>query len=845
MNLTRKKTLLLWMVLAAVLLLASCARETPLHAYGESLAPADILTESDLIFSKVYCTGSNDDTPLRCGFIELMNVGTRRVSLRGMSLYYASGKDTEYRVLDFPAGAGVEAGGRYLIRCGEGDPDGYLAACEKLTLTGWDADFPELRLSSKASYLVIAPTGGDIGVRGDALPAGAVAYFGARAAGQSGVLPAMSGALNKRTLLFRDGREDWSSVDYAALDCLAISDYAPLSSDGACTEIPLSGVDIRFSQPGGRYDGDVTLEMETLPGYRIVYTTEMGQRQEKWKSYEGSVTVKGRNTLLGPLTLRVSDYIGDGALPGAVPMCGTVLRACVTDGERFGPVQTQTYLISPDMTSYQDTLMLSLTVDSEEFAGENGVYSRVSDDIFAERGRCGGYLEILDPDEGRVAGNYIQLAMNGNGSLGFRQKSMRFYVRGEQCAEDGGTLYYDLFDGAARDADGNVITAFKRFLLRNSGNDCSQSHLRDGVMQSLCADLDTDIQAYRPAMLFINGEFWGVYNLRERYCKQYFASHYGVDENNVVMLESISPLLTGSWDTPYELNDGEEGDEKDFHSLMEYVESHDMEDDACFAYVESKMDTDNYLDYFLASLYFANTDWPGNNIKVWRNKNPDDPSGLDTRWRWVLVDMDFGGGLSTTATQPMLAHAINDNTVCGRLMNHLLDNRTYRMQFIDRCLELMDTALRSDLCRDRAEAAAERIEDIIEWNFKRWPGDGGSLKNWYKSVQNLDKFLAGRSASMRSQLAEWFDVPLHTLTLRFEGAEGSALVNGDAYTETRFFRDGRSVRIAASAPEGYVVTGILWKRAGWGEKLYSDEALYWIHGDTEVTIYCEKAENAA
>ncbi|MCQ2433563.1 MAG: CotH kinase family protein, partial [Clostridia bacterium] len=710
---------------------------------------------SSIIFRQVYATGSNNDTPVRYSFLELYNKSGHSIPLGGKSLQYAKGEKTEYIPYPFPEDAVIPGHSSYLIRCAEAvNPkgDAYLDACEAFSLNLFDMDIPSLSLSSKATRLILADTVKSVSassVRALYENAHVLACFSACSEDSDTDFPAVSRSLDKRTAIRRtDDLSGWEAVDYAHLPCDVITAYTPSASSGQNTEIPISNICVQFSVPGGRYDKTVEVELSTMPGYEIVYTFEHFTSPKRFDAYKKPLKIKDTTVSTYGFTAELlMDKYGTDVKPRSVDTpSGMVLKACAFDGENYGPVCTQTYFVLPDMAHYDDIPILNFTVNPYDFTGDRGIYSIVSDNIFAERKKLDGYLEIYDEKTGNPEPRYVQLAMSGNGSLAFKQKSMRVYIREEDTPESAGTLYYDLFAGDAVDKNGEPITTIKTFLMRNSGNDAGCSHLRDTFMQHISASLNVDIQAYRPAMVFFNGEFWGMYNLRERYDTAYFVNHYGVDEQNLVMLESPSPLLTGNNSSPYTVNEGLPGDDRDFMEIMSFSATHKKMTDEDVAWVEERMDLDNFTDFFLANLYLCNTDWPGNNIKVWRNKNPDDPSGLDTRWRWVLSDMDFGVGYGTDASQNMFAHALTEDSYCGRLMKHLLTNKTFSQRFIDRAIYICNELYQPETVLPVLTQMKERIEPYIERNFLRWRGDGGSMERFERHIGKITTFMNDRGA---------------------------------------------------------------------------------------------------
>ncbi len=842
-------SILLLILCAALLLLCGCVT-ADLSQDDNGLASADVISGFPVIFRSVYATGDNNDTPVRYSYIELYNTSDRTVKLGGRAIQYAKKDNEKYQTYVLPADAEISGGGSYLIRCaaarGE-NGESYLDACEAFSLTHYDADFPTLVLSSKRCRLALTDNGAQLSQ--NAIGAGHVlAYFAACAeevAEEDFPFPTNVRGIGKRIAARRSADlSAWETVDFGALDCFSITAYMPASAKGPNTDIPLSGVTVQFSQVGGRYKDTVGVTLSTLPGYDIVFTTDPAAGLKGFDAYSGA-EIKIKDTTAesyGHTAGLLMEKYGTGVKPRSIPtIAGCVLRACVTDGKEFGPITTHTYFVSPDINRYGDMLMMNITVDPDDFTGKNGIYAVVQDDIFAPRGRCDGYMEVFETDKTTPARQYVRLAMNGNGSLAFCQKSMRVSVREEKTVLDGGTVAYDLFDGAALDIDGNVIDAYKTFVLRNSGNDASCAHFRDALMQDICRPLNAAIQAYRPALLFINGEFWGIYNLRERYSTDYFESHYGVEPENLVMLETISPLLTNSWNTRYALNEGLPGDELAFYELVDYVAEHDMKDPEAFAWVEERMDLDNFTDFFIASCYLANTDWPGNNIKVWRNKNPNDPSGLDTRWRWVMSDMDFGIGHSTTKSQEMFTHALTDDTVCGKLMNRLLRNVSFRLQFADRATELCNTVFQPERTIPMMYEYVDRLERHIDLNFKRWRGDNGSMDSWKQHVKRIKEFLEDRTSPFIKEMERKLDVVIDLVQVKSEHA--AVTVNGitDADgTVTLRYRDSTVVTVTAQPDDGYRVVGMNVQIGPKTKYVEGNTHTFEHYAKTTIEIVCEK-----
>src|SRR5690606_35043493 len=127
---------------------------------------------------------------------------------------------------------------------------------------------------------------------------------------------------------------------------------------------------------------------------------------------------------------------------------------------------------------------------------------------------------------------------------------------------------------------------------------------RDAMMQALGKGMRMDTQDYRPAVVFLNGEYWGILNLRERYDQHYLARTYGVNPDNVDHLANH--------------NEVDQGDATHYQQTIQYIQNNNLANDDNFRELQTRIDTDNYMDYTIANIFTDNRDWPGNNIDYWR-----------------------------------------------------------------------------------------------------------------------------------------------------------------------------------------------------------------------------------
>ena len=222
-------------------------------------------------------------------------------------------------------------------------------------------------------------------------------------------------------------------------------------------------------------------------------------------------------------------------------------------------------------------------------------------------------------------------------------KSLSIFFRSEYGL---GEIEYELFQS-------KDITRFESIVLRNSGNDFTSqgnSMFRDGLMSTLVNDTEIDNNAFQPSVVYLNGEYWGIHNIREKLNEHYVESNSSADSDNIDLIGNGGGLNHFA---------AVHGSAEEYNSLLNYATSKPLVFTQFYEEIENMIDIDNYIDYHLAQIYYANTDWPGNNIKIWRSRNQDG------KWRWILYDTDFGFGIwdPNAYTFNTLQFALKDNWV--------------------------------------------------------------------------------------------------------------------------------------------------------------------------------------
>lgn len=295
------------------------------------------------------------------------------------------------------------------------------------------------------------------------------------------------------------------------------------------------------------------------------------------------------------------------------------------------------------------------------------------------------------------------------------------------------------------------ITKFKSFVLRNSGNDFYQSRFRDVFMTDLVSDMNIDMQASEPLVLYLNGEYWGHMNLREKINEEYLESNHGVEADSVDILENYNSVVEGS--------------NSNYLDLLDFLEKYNISVDKNYNMVSEMIDIENYIDYLVSQIYFANSDWPGNNMKYWR---PQTDAG---KWRWIIYDTDFGFGLSSSYADNMIDFATEPNGPSWPnppwstlLLRQLLQNKNFEKEFINRFADMMNTTFLPVNVSEKIDSIAAILQPEISKHKQRWGTP--SLSTWNQEIQKMKTFAQYRLGYVRNHIKQKFTLPAnHEVTL--------------------------------------------------------------------------------
>lgn len=380
-------------------------------------------------------------------------------------------------------------------------------------------------------------------------------------------------------------------------------------------------------------------------------------------------------------------------------------------------------------------------------------------------------------------------------------------------------------------------------VLRNAGNDFNYGHMRDGISHMLFGlNTDVDWQGFQPAAVYLNGEYYGIQNIRERSNEDNVWMHYD-------KLEDITMLENPYWGAEGALKCG---DVNQYYELDNFLKDDERNRKRKYSEYKARVDVEEYTNVMIANIYMSNTDFPGNNHVLWR------PMENGGKWRWFLKDIDRSfnffykhhgkdekGYENGRSYAQYLRWVLRDpdnifeNNYEGanspdatRLLRNLMRFDDYKKMFIDRFTVYLGDFLRSDYINSLMDWAQHEMSVEMQYHKKLY---GGTVSDWSREIADMKNWATERTENMYEQLQDYFKlgsmIPAYINTSE-DNPENYDITVNDIPLSTHQFDgylfSGRKYQLhAESSDSGYDV-------AGWEMTTYYDD------GTDETTSFSGK-----
>lgn len=486
------------------------------------------------------------------------------------------------------------------------------------------------------------------------------------------------------------------------------------------------GTEISIESAGDKPLGD--MPQEGGSSGKIYYTLDGSVPDETSAVYDGPIILRNRSDEENIYSSISGISLDDPYMPDyRVDKC-TVLKSVVIEDGKRSPVKTETYFVGLQDKAYDDMPAVSITMDPKDlFDKDRGIYvlGKVYDTQLEKYGEAdpgedanyamsgkgwerGAKIEYFSPEKKKLFEQNIGIRIHGGYSTAYNQKSFNLYARDENGNDS--TFRYDVYN----DTEGNGIC--NKLVLRSGGEiEMYVTKMRDVLLQSFMDESDVGIQRAVPCNVFLNGEYWGMYNLQEAVSDCYVEEHYGTGKGNALIVKNWEPNKAG------------EEHIGDYYDMMSFIQDNDMAEEDNYEYAKELIDIKSCIDFYAAEIYFANAD-QYSNVAAWRAIEPEDEGYNDGRWRWLLYDLDESAGLITRlnpaeADSFMYGHWGSAPLNGDPFFSSLMRNEEFRTEFIDTFTELAENNFSYENTSKRLNDMADIYRRSVIKSHNRFKGD--------------------------------------------------------------------------------------------------------------------------
>ena len=495
---------------------------------------------------------------------------------------------------------------------------------------------------------------------------------------------------------------------------------------------------VMFSARGGFYEDVFALQLDCQnPQNHIRYTTNGNRPTAQSPLYEEPLTLNEHLYSKSDIYTIINCPEQDFFLPDSVRHC-IVIRAAVFDENDscVSAVMTNSYFIHALGCDTHGLPAISLCADSLDlYDYETGIFIPGIHFDSLEPYFTGNYFmtgrewerlsnfEFCELDNTGV-NQQVGLRTHGKQSRWRSQKGMKIYAREEYGKKRFKHKFFETLP----------IESFKHLTLKPFGAAWNGSGCKDYICSRMAQQLDLEWQASRPAVLFLNGEYWGVYYVAEKIDERFLEDHLDVNPDSVTIIDV--------W------NDLECGNSDNFYALRTWMEQADLSDEEQYTYAKAHIDIDNFIDYYILELFAANLDWPATNTRMWQLG--------DGKWRWIFFD---GDACLEAQDFDVFANATYDgdggypsSRRATLFFRRLLENEHFREQFASRFNQLVLSTLSYENTKPYFDYIKATLTNEVPNQSHRF-GTPSTYSTWlYYSMRVIDEFLSERPEAIIGSL---------------------------------------------------------------------------------------------
>jgi len=542
-----------------------------------------------------------------------------------------------------------------------------------------------------------------------------------------------------------------------------------LQHDGDETGIPTPNWFVAepvFSAQSGFYDEPFYLELSAAPNTKIYYTLDCSDPDENAIEYNGSILIENvseNENVYSMLTNVSAGFYSDliekyhtidvdpiyMAPDYPVKKCMVVRAVAVDKYGNRSKVVSNSFFVEEDLDFYQGCNIVSIVTAPENlFDDGTGIY--VTGDIFEDyllKKKPSAYWRFWEANyrqkgqkwEREVDFTFFneegELILSSNGGIrvqggvsrGALPRNLNLYA--DHTYAEGSMMNDRLF---SQDFVPTKVTF-------SAGGNRTITLFNDRMMSDRTASLHFSKMTFKPYVLFLEGEYWGFYWLTNAYNERYISYHYGIDEDDVVLIKNGALETETSNDILL------------YDNMKRYITETDLSVPGNYEHACELLDMDSFLDYYACLAYIARQeDWPISNYALWRSRSVGDGAYADGKWRWMLFDCNSASMRIKNLDHDTLSYIIDQDAIFASFWK----NADFRAAFEQRILEIADECFDPQEMSDYIDDYIETMPKILEHSWARFYGSKNDKATvFYDLMEDHRTFFSNRKAVVKT----WFD----------------------------------------------------------------------------------------
>lgn len=502
----------------------------------------------------------------------------------------------------------------------------------------------------------------------------------------------------------------------------------------SCDNKPLSK-ELIFSKESGFYDDEFLLNISCDVKGEIFYTLDGSDPSRNSLRYENGIEVKDRTNRDNIISSVKNISSIDQYFPDhKVDKCTILKAVCYYDDDTISDIYSKTYFVGlTNKDDYQNIPTISLYLDKESlFNYDYGIYTlgKYYDELphvgypetypanYQQKGKDWerkATIDFFNEDKTYSFNQDIGIRIHGGWTWAFNQKSFNLYARKEYGSKKFKKRFFDDLES-------------KNLMLRSGGyRDSLVTKTRDSLFMELNKNENFDIQQSIPCSLFLNGEYWGIYNLQERFTDNYIEGHYGIDSNNVIIIENDL------------IDEGSQEDIELYNELKMFFTNNEFLDIDSIEDVKKVIDIDSFISYMGSELYVGNIDWPANNVRLWRARKKGDKNKEDTLWRFMAYDTDDSMNMLSYKCSydidPFLPSShwksgpLEEDCILGLMFSKLMKNEIFEQKFLKYVQKLENEIFSPEKVSNYIYSRKQVLSKPLLAYYKRFVSNNGDIYN--------------------------------------------------------------------------------------------------------------------